>query len=133
MSEKKPLVHVAVGVIINQDNQVLIARRAAQQHQGGLWEFPGGKVDPGETSREALDREMREELGIQVQSATVLLEISHEYEDKNVILDIFLVDRWQGEACGREGQPVRWVDRRALDRYQFPAANAEILRTLASR
>ena len=119
--------HVAIGVLINSDDQVLIAKRAADKHMGNKWEFPGGKVEEGETSQEALYREMHEELGIEVQSAKLLTDITYEYEDRKVILDVYEIKKWIGEAQGVEQQPVLWVEKHALKNYEFPAANAEIL------
>ena len=125
------VVHVVVGVIINKKNQVLIAKRANHQHQGNKWEFPGGKVENDESPTEALTRELKEELGIEVQSASHLIDIRHEYTDKTVHLEVFEVRDWQGDAEGREGQPLRWVERSALNQYEFPEANTEILSALS--
>ncbi len=124
------LVHVVVGVIINIDNQILIAKRANHQHQGDKWEFPGGKVEKAETPQQALQRELKEELGIDIQSAKQFTKIKHQYSDKAVLLDVYEVRDWKGEAQSREGQPLRWVDRSDLKHYDFPAANAEILSSL---
>ena len=125
------VVHVVVGVIINKKNQVLIAKRANHQHQGNKWEFPGGKVENDESPTEALTRELKEELGIEVKSASHLIDIRHEYIDKTVHLKVFEVRDWQGDAEGREGQPLRWVERSALNQYEFPEANTEILSALS--
>lgn len=124
-------INVAVAVIINKKNQVLIARRGTHQHQGDKWEFPGGKIEKGETSKEALIREIREEVGIIITSVEFMLEISHVYDDKNVLLNVFCVEKWQGTAVGNEGQPIKWVDKNALNTYEFPAANAEIVTLLS--
>ena len=121
------IVHVVVGVIINKDDQVLIAKRASHQHQGNKWEFPGGKREKTETPQQALARELKEELGIDIQSARPLIEIKHQYTDKTVLLDVYEVSDWQGTEEGREGQPLRWVDKSDLDQYNFPAANHKIL------
>ena len=122
-----PVVHVVVGIIINKDNQVLIAKRASHQHQGDKWEFPGGKVENGETPQEALRRELKEELDIDIHSAKQIIEINHKYTDKTVLLDVYEVRDWRGETVGCEGQPLRWVEKVSLSQYDFPAANAEIL------
>lgn len=122
--------HVAVAVLINDKNQILIAKRPANKHMGNKWEFPGGKVEDGETSQEALFREMREELGIEVQSAEFLMDVIHEYDNKKVILDVYKVRQWSGEAKGMEEQPLLWVEKQALANYKFPAANEEILLAL---
>jgi len=127
-------IRVAVGVIINKNNQVLIAKRGSHQHQGNKWEFPGGKVEKGETSQQALKRELKEELGIEIQSEKHLIDITHKYQEgeshKTVVLEVYEVTDWLGEAKGREGQPLRWVEKSALNQYQFPAANVEILSIL---
>ena len=126
------IVHVVVGVIINQDDQILIAKRASHQHQGDKWEFPGGKVEKAETPQQALRRELKEELGIDIQSSKRITEIKHQYTDKTVLLDVYEVRDWLGITEGKEGQPLLWVNKTALNQYEFPAANAEILRSLAA-
>ena len=120
-------VHVAVGVILDGDERILISRRAQDAHQGGLWEFSRGKVEAGETLFEALRRELFEELHIRVGSSVPLLEVSHDYGDKSVLLDVHVVRDFSGEASGREGQPLAWVSAAALDNYEFPAANRPIV------
>ena len=92
-----------------------------------MWEFPGGKVESGEPVQIALSRELDEELGIQVNGARPLIRISHHYPDKSVLLDVWWVDAFTGEAHGREGQPVRWVRPKQLNEYEFPAANRPIV------
>lgn len=122
-------VHVAVGVIFNSQGQILIARRHDDAHQGGLWEFPGGKVESDETVCDALARELHEELGINIQASSCkpLIEIRHDYSDKVVLLDVWTVFEFDGEASGKEGQPLRWVERSQLSDYDFPAANIAII------
>lgn len=122
-------VHVAVGVIFNSQGQILIARRHDDAHQGGLWEFPGGKVESDESVCDALARELYEELGINIQTSSCkpLIEIRHDYSDKVVLLDVWTVFEFDGEASGKEGQPLRWVDRSQLSGYDFPAANIAII------
>lgn len=120
-------VHVAVAVITNARGEVLIARRPDHVHQGGLWEFPGGKVEPGETVVHALNRELREELGITAERASPLIRVAHAYPDKSVLLDVWRVASIHGEPHGREGQPVRWVAPEWLLDIAFPAANAPIV------
>ena len=124
------VVHVAVGVLIDDGGRVLITRRASDAHQGGLWEFPGGKVEVGESVLEALDRELQEELGTAVLSSEPLLEIRHDYSDKSVLLDIHRVTEWRNEPRGLEGQPLAWVGIADLDAYEFPAANVAIVEKL---
>lgn len=122
-------VHVAVGVIRRQQ-QTFVTLRHADQHQGGKWEFPGGKVEDGETVTAALRRELAEEVGIQVQRSTPLIDIHHDYGDKQVHLDVHLVDDFDGEPFGREQQSGRWVAINALNPADFPAANAVIIERL---
>ena len=120
-------VHVAVGVILDDHNRVLISRRADDAHQGGLWEFPGGKVEAGESLLEALARELREELDIHVNDSEPLLEISHDYSDKSVLLDVHVVRGFGGKPRGLENQPLAWVPASQLSDYQFPEANVPIV------
>lgn len=121
------IVHVAVGVIVDSEQRVLIARRAQNAHQGGLWEFPGGKVEAGETIDQALVRELEEELALKVSRSTPLLEVRHDYSDKSVLLDVWLVTEFSGEAAGLEGQPIEWVPTHQLSEYAFPEANRQII------
>lgn len=120
-------IHVAVGVVKNADGDILIARRPAHLHQGGLWEFPGGKVEAGEDVTNALRRELHEEIGIQVVHSRPLISLVHDYGDKTVRLDVQAVDAYEGEPHGCEGQAIRWVASMDLPRYEFPAANRAIL------
>ena len=121
-------VHVAAAVIRRADGHILLAKRADQQHQGGLWEFPGGKVEAGESVAMALHRELQEELGIAVTAARPLIKVQHDYPDKQVLLDVWEVSGFTGEPHGAEGQPLAWVSPRQLPDYDFPAANQPIVR-----
>ena len=121
------VVHVAVGVIVREDGTILIARRPDHLHMGGYWEFPGGKVEVGESVQQALARELWEEVAIKVTQLEPLTEIRHQYAEKAVFLDTWWVTAFTGEARGLEGQEVRWVSTEALDDYQFPEANLEII------
>ncbi len=120
-------IHVVAAVIRGADGRVLIARRADTQHQGGLWEFPGGKVEEGEGSSVALARELREELGIEVTASRPLIRVGHDYPDKHVLLDVWQVDGFTGQPHGAEGQPLAWVAPRDLAQYDFPEANTPIV------
>lgn len=129
------LVRVAVGVVTDAQQRVLIARRAEHQHQGGLWEFPGGKIEPGETLAQALCREFREEVNIHLLPPPQLgpwMVIEHDYGDKQVRLEVARLDRFEGEARGLEGQAVRWVESTSLPDYTFPEANQAIIDRLLS-
>ena len=125
------LVHVAVGVIKDAQNKILIAKRANDAHQGGLWEFPGGKVEPGESVLDALKREFKEEVNLDIHQAEPLMEIKHDYGDKVVLLDIYVSNDFSGTAIGVEGQTVKWVSVDQLSEYDFPEANQAIIQTLA--
>ncbi|CAG9297958.1 8-oxo-dGTP diphosphatase MutT [Celerinatantimonas diazotrophica] len=126
-------VNVVVGVIIRND-KILIAKRNAKQHQGGLWEFPGGKVDAGESEVEALARELNEELGIDInpKACQKRQQIHHQYPDKAVNLNIYWVSDFTGIEQAREGQPLKWITKSQLADYPFPEANQPILDELRS-
>lgn len=126
----KKHLHVAVGVIQNKQGQILIAKRAASAHQGGLWEFPGGKVDAGESLQQALRRELKEELAIEVVHSEPLIQIRHDYPDKSVFLDVHKVTDFVGDAKGNEGQPIIWVEPGNLKSFEFPAANRPIINAI---
>lgn len=119
-------IHVAVGVVI-QNGEILLSKRHGDQHLAGLWEFPGGKVEAGEPIKDALARELYEELAISITSAETLCEISYDYPEKSVTLHVFTVMEFGGEARGVEGQEVRWVPIMDLANYPLPPANAPIV------
>ena len=106
---------------------MLIAQRAKGRHQGGLWEFPGGKVEPGEGGRAALRRELREELGIEITMARPLIRVQYRYPDRAVLLDCWHVSHWEGEVHGREGQRIAWARPEALDERRFLPADKAII------
>ena len=114
-------------MIRRDDGHILISLRPSHLDQGGLWEFPGGKREPGESRLEALARELDEELGIAVHRGTPLLRLVHAYPDKDVHLDIWEVTDWRGVPTGREAQTIRWVEPGTIADYRFPAANATII------
>lgn len=111
----------------DRSGRVLLARRPAGTHQGGLWEFPGGKVEPGESPVRALGRELQEELGIHLLHHRPLIRITHAYPDRRVLLDVHLVDRWEGNPRGLEGQPLTWVAPERLADHPMPAADGPIV------
>lgn len=124
---QKKAIHVAVGLIMC-GQKVLISWRNASQHQGNRYEFPGGKIEPNETPEQGLIRELLEELGIAVQNPIRTQQLSYDYPEKTVCLHVFKITQFTGEPRGQEGQEVRWVDQHDLSLYQFPDANAPILR-----
>lgn len=121
--------HVAVGILLD-GNKVFIARRFPGSHQGGKWEFPGGKIEPGEDTLSALRRECREELGIEVLAADPSMQVHHAYHDRLVLLDVWRITDYRGVPHGREGQEARWASLPELMRLEFPAADQPILRRL---
>lgn len=123
------VVEVAVGVIL-RNNKIFVSKRADNLHQGGKWEFPGGKREQNETMPQALSRELQEEIGITVTQYEPFMLIEHDYGDKKVVLDIFLVEEFAGEPDNREGQISQWVDLRDLHTLNFPEANNAIVEKL---
>lgn len=131
-NENVKKVEVAVGVIL-RGNQIYISKRADELHQGGKWEFPGGKRESSETMSEALSRELREEIGIEVTQESPMMVIEHDYGDKQVCLDIRLVEGFIGEPEHKEGQISQWVLIDELDNFQFPEANKPIVEMLQQK
>ncbi|MEE8380093.1 MAG: Nudix family hydrolase [Gammaproteobacteria bacterium] len=123
-------VHVAVAAVFDDAGRVLITLRPDHVHQGGLWEFPGGKIEAGESVSAALARECHEELGIELQQTRPLIRVSHAYPDKSVLLDVWRVDGFTGEAHGKEGQPFKWVKPEQLADFSFPEANLPIIHSV---
>jgi len=126
------IVHVAAGIIV-RDQQVFISKRSSEQHQGDKWEFPGGKVESGESVLEALTRELKEEVNLAVLNAQVFHQLEFDYGDKVVQLDFYLVDSFEGIGRGLEGQQTAWVDINDLADYHFPAANQVIVEMLMAQ
>ena len=121
---------VAVAVIVNDRSEVLLTRRHPDRHQGGLWEFPGGKCEAGEAVGDALRRELQEELAITVEAHEPLLVVEHDYGDRQVRLDVHRVLAFAGTPVACEAQPMRWVPLARLSDYRFPVANAAIVERL---
>lgn len=121
------LIHVAVGVVFNKMGQVLVALRPSHKLQGGLWEFPGGKVEPGENVQEALKRELLEEVGIEVAQAIPLVQCNYDYNNRHVWLDVWQINEFSGEAQGREGQKIAWVELKELSKLPVLSANHVIV------
>jgi 8-oxo-dGTP diphosphatase len=130
MSLSRSRIHVVAAAVVNDRDEVLISLRPKHVHQGGLWEFPGGKLEANEGVVAGLQRELKEELGIHIDEARQLIRVHHDYPDKSVLLDVWLVKQFSGEPHGREGQQWRWVQRESLRDYAFPAANHPIINAL---
>jgi 8-oxo-dGTP diphosphatase len=123
-------VHVAVAVLRDAQGRVLLSRRPEHVHQGGLWEFPGGKLEPEEGILQALAREAREELGVEIVASYPLIRVNHRYPDKNVLLDVHMVTSFTGTPHGREGQPLAWVGTDEFGAYPMPAADHPIINAI---
>jgi len=114
MQDATPLIQVACGVLVNAQGEVLIAQRPVGKVAAGKWEFPGGKLEPGELARDALVRELEEELGIQVIESDPLIRFRYDYADRSVMLDTHRVTAWRGTPESREGQSFLWRRPEAL-------------------
>ena len=126
MTQKR--IWIAAGIILNPaQDQIFITRRHANAHQGGLWEFAGGKVETNETAELAVIRELKEEVGIEVTTLEPLISLAHDYSDKALQFDFFAITGFIGEAVGNEGQVGQWVTISDLNGYPFPEANAAVL------
>ncbi|WP_372015838.1 Nudix family hydrolase [Pseudoxanthomonas sp. 10H] len=123
-------IHVVAGVLTDVRGRVLLARRGEDSDLSGLWEFPGGKREPGETSEQALVRELHEELGIEAEVGEALIEVPQEYPGKRLRLEVRAVRRWKGTPRGREGQALTWVAPDRLARYSMPSADVPVVGAL---
>ncbi|WP_411194480.1 MULTISPECIES: 8-oxo-dGTP diphosphatase MutT [Rhodopseudomonas] len=123
------LLLVVAVALIDADNRVLIAQRPEGKQLAGLWEFPGGKLDPGERPEAALIRELREELGITVKEACLapLTFASHAYADFHLLMPLYICRRWEGQAIAREGQTLAWVRANKLRDYPMPPADIPLI------
>ncbi|WP_319798108.1 8-oxo-dGTP diphosphatase MutT [Nitrobacter sp.] len=120
---------VVACALIDADNRVLIAQRPEGKQLAGLWEFPGGKFEPGERPEEALIRELREELGIVTQESCLapLTFASHAYESFHLLMPLYICRRWQGEVVSKEGQALKWVRANRLRDYPMPPADIPLI------
>ncbi len=124
----KKQIWIAAGIILDSDKKrIFITRRADKAHQGGFWEFAGGKVEAGETAEQAVIRELHEEVGIEATKVEPFIALAHDYPDKSLKFDFFLIHQFNGEAFGKEGQPGEWVAINQLADYAFPEANTPVL------
>ena len=124
----KPTVLVAAAALVDVDGRVLLAKRPPGKQLAGMWEFPGGKVEAGETPEECLIRELHEELGITVAHACLapFVFASHGYESFHLLMPLFLCRRWEGLVTAREHEALAWVKPHDFDRYPMPPADAPI-------
>ncbi|VEJ44800.1 8-oxo-dGTP diphosphatase MutT [Bartonella vinsonii] len=132
MHIKSSLLLVVACALLDQDKRVLLTERPQGKSLAGLWEFPGGKVEKGETPEESLIRELKEELGIYVQENNLLplTFASHTYETFHLLMPLYLCYHYEGLAQGREGQNLQWVFIGELDQYPMPAADKPLIQLL---
>ena len=125
---KRPIVIVAACALLDREGAVLLAQRPPGRPLAGLWEFPGGKVEAGEQPEEALIRELREELGLEIakEDLTPLTFASHAYPDFHLLMPVYLCRRWQGSVAAHEGQELLWVKPDTLHLYDMPPADAPL-------
>ncbi|KAF1013977.1 MAG: CTP pyrophosphohydrolase [Stenotrophomonas maltophilia] len=130
MSSPKRSIHVVAAVITDARGRVLLNRRTENRDTAGLWEFPGGKREAGESSEQALARELREELGIEAEIGEWLMDVPQRYPDKHLTLEVRHVRAWKGSPRGREGQAITWVAPEKLGRYSMPPADLPVAAAL---
>ncbi|MCC5868399.1 MAG: 8-oxo-dGTP diphosphatase MutT [Gammaproteobacteria bacterium] len=128
-----PALHVLAGVLRRGDGRILLTQRPEGRAHAGYWEFPGGKREPGERRRAALARELHEELGLRITSASPLLRYSWDYPERQVDLDFWLVDAWEGEPESREAQCFEWVAPASLATRELLPANRRVVEWLAQQ
>ena len=128
----KPIVLVAAVALVDTDGRVLLAQRPEGKSLAGLWEFPGGKVEPGETPEHALVRELKEELGIDTWTSCLapFTFASHTYETFHLLMPLYVCRKWQGEPHGQEGQALAWVRPQRMKDYPMPPADVPLVAML---
>ncbi|MER1975135.1 8-oxo-dGTP diphosphatase MutT [Pseudocitrobacter faecalis] len=124
------ILQIAVGIIRNDAGEIYITQRAADAHMANKWEFPGGKIEAGETAEEAMIRELEEEVGITASEPQLFDKLEYAFPDRHITLWFWLVENWQGEPWGKEGQPGRWIAQNALIADEFPPANEPVIEKL---
>jgi 8-oxo-dGTP diphosphatase len=123
-------IEIAVGIIRSQNCQIFITQRGEDSHLAGFWEFPGGKIEAGETPYQTLQREIAEEVDIYIHQAQFLDVFEHSYDDRDIRIHAYLVEEWDGVPFAKEGQPSRWIDQEDLNADEFPDANRPIIEML---
>ncbi len=131
MSDGNKIIEVSAALIF-RDGRLLITQRQAKSHLGGLWEFPGGKREAGETFEQCLVREIREEIGVEILVGELFEEVSHDYPEKSVRLKFFTCKLVSGEPQPLDCAAVKWIDKVELDAHEFPAADSQLLKKLKS-
>lgn len=123
-------INISIAIVKNSDEQFLIALRPSKSHQGGKWEFPGGKVEGSESFEQAMTREVFEEVGLTVSEYQLFETLFFDYGDKQLNMQFYLVTKFTGQAFSKEGQPVKWVTKGELTDYDFPDANKGVIAKL---
>ncbi|OGT58303.1 MAG: DNA mismatch repair protein MutT [Gammaproteobacteria bacterium RIFCSPHIGHO2_12_FULL_63_22] len=131
MPRSAGLIHVVAGVLTDARGRILLARRTAGRDLAGAWEFPGGKVEPGETPFQALDRELHEELGIRIHSMEALIAVPQAYRDKRIVLEVFRISGFSGKPKGLENQALAWSPLEKLNTYPMPPADRPVVAALS--
>lgn len=123
-------IRVAAGILRNDEGRVLIAERSGDHAFAGLWEFPGGKIGDGEDTVEALRRELREELGIEILEQSLFMSLEHDYPDRSVSIDFYRIDKWLNEPEGRDGQALQWLRPDEISAALLLPADAPVIAAL---
>ncbi|MEI6896052.1 MAG: 8-oxo-dGTP diphosphatase MutT [Psychromonas sp.] len=121
------IIDISIAIVKNADNHYLICLRSHDSHQGGKWEFPGGKVENNESVEQAMQRELFEEVGLIATEQRFVEKIFFDYGDKQLNLHFYLIEKFTGEAFGKEGQSVKWISKAQFKHYNFPDANKDVI------
>ena len=125
--------HVAAGILLDSAGRVLVTERIGDHSFAGRWEFPGGKIEDGEESVSALSRELGEELGIEIVDQSLFMSLDHEYADRSVSIDFYLIENWRNTPEGRDGQALLWILPEELAEDLLLPADAPVIEALRQR
>ncbi len=125
--------YVVAGILLGEDGRVLVTERIGDHSFAGLWEFPGGKIEDGEDSLSALGRELREELGIEIVEQFLFMSLDHDYADRSVSIDFYLIKHWRNTPVGRDGQALMWILPEELAEDLLLPADAPVIEALRRR
>ncbi|MEJ6122674.1 8-oxo-dGTP diphosphatase MutT [Vibrio sp. 2-Bac 85] len=121
---------ISIAIVQNEQKQLLISRRQQGKHLAGKWEFPGGKVEQGESLESAMLRELKEEVGLSATQFTLFDSLNFQYDQLNLSLYFYLIKAYEGEPVSLEGQEIKWVSASQLIEYEFPKANLTVINKL---